>query len=119
MSPSNNKHGNKGHFHGAPLDFLQEHAPRYISTATNAKEVFWTSFFPAWDEKYLTLHSAEQEELVEEEANYKAEIKRVKEQNSAAVRKHGRAKAVVQPHPASSERLNELRARGAKRVVCS
>lgn len=95
MSPPNNKHGNKGHFHGAPLDFLQEHAPRYISTAPNAKETFWTSFFPAWDEKYLTLDSAGQEELDEEEAKYKAEIKRVKAQNNMAVRKHRHRKVVV------------------------
>jgi transketolase len=100
--------GNKGHFHGAPLDFLNGYITQYISTAANAKESFWTDFFQAWDEKYPTLESTERKELEEEEENYQAEIDRVKKANAEEVAKRGHRKAAIQPHPAPSEQLSEL-----------
>jgi transketolase len=109
--------GNKGYFHGDPVIFLNDYVARYIATAPNQKEKFWTDFFPDWDEKYPTLNSTEEEELKDEEENYKAEIDTVKQANTEEVAKRGRRKATVQPHPATSERLNELRARAADRGV--
>jgi transketolase len=109
--------GNKGHFHGDPLDFLNGYIGQYIATAANAKENFWTDFFPAWDEKYPTLESTERKELEEEEESYQAEIDSMKKTNVEEVAKRGRRKAAIQLHPATSERLNELRVRAADRGV--
>ncbi|KAJ7815299.1 hypothetical protein B0H14DRAFT_2603499 [Mycena olivaceomarginata] len=44
-------------------------------------------------------------------------IDSVKKTNAEEVAKRGRRKAAIQPHPATSERLNELRARAADRGV--
>ncbi|KAJ7319447.1 hypothetical protein DFH08DRAFT_819378 [Mycena albidolilacea] len=107
--------GNKGHFHGAPLDFLNGYITQYISTAANAKKSFWTDFFLEWDEKYPTLESTEQKELEEEEENYQAEIDRVKTANTEEVAKQGHCKAAIQPHPVPSKQLSELRAHAADR----
>jgi hypothetical protein len=107
--------GNKGHFHGAPLDFLNGYIAQYIATTANAKESLWTDLFPAWDEKYPTLKSTERKELEEEDVNYQAEIDRVKQANTEELAKRGHRKAAVQPHP--SEQLNKLRAHAADRGV--
>ncbi|KAJ7304806.1 hypothetical protein DFH08DRAFT_976586 [Mycena albidolilacea] len=106
--------GNKGHFHGEPLSFLNDSLPLYLSTAPNKKEVFWSKFFPEWDEKYPKLDSEElEEELKEEERLHKAETERVKAANQEEAKVRGRRKAVLQPYPATSAWLNELRARAA------
>ncbi|KAJ7302480.1 hypothetical protein DFH08DRAFT_826653 [Mycena albidolilacea] len=96
--------GNKGHFHGEPLSFLNDSLPLYLSTAPNKKEVFWSKFFPEWDEKYPKLDSEElEEELKEEERLHKAETERVKAANQEEAK----------PYPVTSAWLNELRARAA------
>jgi hypothetical protein len=110
--------GNKGHFHGEPLSFLNDSLPLYLSTAPNKKEVFWSKFFPEWDEKYPKLDSEElEEELKEEERLHKAETERVKAANQEEAKVRGRRKAVLQPYPATSAWLNELRARAADSTV--
>ncbi|KAJ7673498.1 hypothetical protein B0H14DRAFT_2656893 [Mycena olivaceomarginata] len=86
----------------------------WLPVATKATSTV-TDFFPAWDEKYPTLESTERKELEEEEESYQAEIDSVKKTNAEEVAKRGRRKAAIQPHPATSERLNELRARAADR----
>ncbi|KAJ7871249.1 hypothetical protein B0H14DRAFT_2570952 [Mycena olivaceomarginata] len=112
MTPSRNKtRGNKGHFHGDPLEFLLENLPDYLALAPHKKGSFWDTFFPAWDAKYPKLESDElREELEREEAAYKAECEELKAANENEVRKRGRRKAVLQDFPATSDRLNELRA---------
>jgi hypothetical protein len=119
MTPSRNKTcGNKGHFHGDPLEFLLENLPDYLALAPHKKGSFWDTFFPAWDAKYPKLESDElREELEREEAAYKAECEELKAANENEVRKRGRRKAVLQDFPATSDRLNELRACDAEQSV--
>lgn len=119
MAPPRNKaRGNKGHFHGDPLEFLLENLPDYLALAPNKKVSFWDTFFPAWDAKYPKLESDElREELKREEAAYKVECEELKVANENKVRKRGRRKAVLQDFPATSDRLNELCARNAEQSV--
>ncbi|KAF7361557.1 hypothetical protein MSAN_01189300 [Mycena sanguinolenta] len=107
--------GNKGFFHGSPLQFLQDHVPAYLGTLPQKKEDFWADFFLAWDEKYPQLNSNELEELEAEETSYAARLQEVKDYNKQEKQRKGRRKAILRPFPLPGEQLNELRARGAAR----
>lgn len=110
--------GNKGFFHGAPRDFLEEYTGGYLDTPANNKEAFWSKFFPAWDTKYPALDSEElREELAQLQKAYDEDFAETKRLNQLAVSTRGRRKAVLLPLPLMSDRLNELRARSADKAV--
>jgi hypothetical protein len=105
--------GNKGYFFGAPLQLLEQHLPKYLKETR--KEEFWATFFPAWDTAFPALvDDDERKELADEEQAFKEETARVKDENSAAIKKTSRRKAILQPLPSTTPRLDELRARGAE-----
>jgi hypothetical protein len=109
-------HGNKGHFFGAPLQLLKQHLPKYLKETH--KEEFWATFFLAWDTAFPALvNDDEHKELADEEQAFKEETTPVKDENSAAIKKTSRRKAILQPLPSTTPRLDELRARGAERSV--
>jgi hypothetical protein len=111
--------GNKGYFHGAPLELLLEHLPDYLAVEKHKKDIFWTKFNPVWDEVFprLAEGSDELQELEDLEESYKEEKEEVKAANERERKTKGRRKGVFRPHPQTSERLNQLRAQAADEVV--
>ncbi|KAJ7811820.1 hypothetical protein B0H14DRAFT_3479436 [Mycena olivaceomarginata] len=110
--------GNKGYFHGAPLELLLEHLPDYLAVEKHKKDIFWTKFNPVWDEVFprLAEGSDELQELEDLEESYKEEKEEVKAANERERKTKGRRKGMFRPHPQTSERLNQLRAQAADEV---
>ncbi|KAF8194498.1 hypothetical protein K438DRAFT_1969110 [Mycena galopus ATCC 62051] len=92
--------GNRGHFHGEPLEFLLG----YVSLN------FWTDFDPAWDTAYPKITPEEMGELEEEEANLADAITNTRALNEQVLKGKSRRKAVILPIPIPGARLCELRA---------
>jgi hypothetical protein len=111
--------GQKGYFQGAPLKILLQQLPDYLATASHQKQNFWTKFYPVWTAAYEKLDPDDEQELADLEASYKEEVDSVQEYNKLEKKKRGRRKAknVLKAYPCTSDRLDELRARGADEAV--
>jgi hypothetical protein len=114
------RRGNKGSYFGAPLELLQKHLPAYLAAPDGNKTNFWSDFWPDWDGAYPALDSDElRQELADLEIEYNEETEGVKSRNKAAIKKKTRRTAKLEKLPATSARLDELRARGSSHEVCS
>ncbi|KAF8195154.1 hypothetical protein K438DRAFT_1968484 [Mycena galopus ATCC 62051] len=108
--------GNRGYFHGEPLEFLLGYVPQYLALSAHKKKDFWMDFDTAWNTAYPKITPEEMGELEEEEANLADAITNTRALNEQALKGKSRRKAVILLIPIPGARLCELRARAADKT---